>query len=328
MRFAQPEWLVLLALVPILAIWEWRRARRKAGGLRYSSVTAIREVPKSLWVRLRVLPPVLRMLALTLGILALARPQERNQTQERFAEGVDIMLVLDTSTSMQAQDFYPNRFEAAREVATEFIRTRVSDRVGLIVFSGKAFTQVPLTIDYDFMLAMLDKVRMGMIEDGTAIGTAIGTAVSRLKDSEATSKVAIVLTDGQNNRGEMDPVTAAEIAKTLGIRIYTIGMGTQGHAPYLIDNPFVGRQIQMVPVIIDEEMLTEVATLTGGRYYRATDSEALRNVYAEISELEKTRIEELLYVNYTERYARFLWPAFGMILLEVLLSTTRLRKFP
>jgi len=328
MTFAQPYWLALLVLVPLLGIWEWRRARRQPGGLRFSSIAAAKGAPRTIWVRLRGLPPLLRMAALTLGILALARPQERNVVEERFAEGVDIMLVLDTSTSMRAQDFQPNRFEAARDVAAEFIQSRLSDRVGLVVFAGKAYTQAPLTLDYDFLQAMLSEVSMGVIEDGTAIGTALATAVSRLKDTEAESKVVILLTDGQNNRGEIDPLTAADVAQAIGVRVYTIGVGTIGEAPYVVDHPFMGRQVQMVPVEIDEEMLKEVASRTGGRYFRATDKEALRDIYAEISELEKTRIEELSYTEYAERYTFFLLPAFGLLLAEILLSTTRLRTFP
>jgi len=327
MEFAHPEWLVLLVLVPLLGIWEWWRARRKVG-LRFSNVASAKAAPKTLWTYLGGLPTLLRMGALVLGILALARPQERNVTRERFAEGVDIMMVLDTSTSMRAQDFHPNRFEAARDVAAEFIRGRLSDRIGLIVFAAKAYTQTPLTLDYPFLLRMLTEVEVGAIEDGTAIGTALATAVNRLKDTEAESKVIILLTDGQNNRGEVDPVTASEVAATLGVRVYAIGVGTYGEAPFIVDHPFAGRQRQMVPVEIDEDMLRSVATNTGGQYFRATNKQTLREIYAEIGELEKTKIETRIYTDYEERYAFFLWPAFGLILLELLLANTRLRRFP
>ncbi len=327
MEFAHPEWLALLVLVPLLGIWEWWRARRKVG-LRFSNVASAKAAPKTLWTYLGGLPALLRMGALVLGILALARPQERNVTRERFAEGVDIMMVLDTSTSMRAQDFHPNRFEAARDVAAEFIRGRLSDRIGLIVFAAKAYTQTPLTLDYPFLLRMLTEVEVGAIEDGTAIGTALATAVNRLKDTEAESKVIILLTDGQNNRGEVDPVTASEVAATLGVRVYAIGVGTYGEAPFITDHPFAGRQRQMVPVEIDEDMLRSVATNTGGQYFRATNKQTLREIYAEIGELEKTKIETRIYTDYEERYALFLWPAFGLILLELLLANTRLRRFP
>lgn len=328
MEFAQPYWLFLLALVPFLAAFEWWRGRRRQVGLRYSSIRAAKQAPKSIWTRIRGLPSVLRYGALALGILALARPQERNVVEERFAEGVDIMLVLDTSTSMRAQDFSPNRFEAARDVAAEFIRGRTSDRVGLVVFAAKAYTQAPLTLDYDFLLRMLEEVEIGVIEDGTAIGTSIAMAVNRLKDSTAKSKVLILLTDGQNNRGEIDPVTASDVAQTMDVRIYSIGVGAYGEAPFLFDDPFGGQRRRMVPVEIDEEMLTTVAENTGGRYFRATNKQALRDIYEEIGELEKTKIEERVYTDYHERYALFLLPAFGLLLLELLLSNTRLRRLP
>ncbi len=327
LTFAHPQWLYALAAVPLLAGWMLWRARRR-GGLRYSSVATARQVTGTLFTRLTWVPAVLRLAALTLVVLALARPQERNVRRERSAEGVDIVLVLDTSTSMRAMDFTPNRFEAARDVAAEFVRSRASDRVGLIVFAAQAYTQTPLTLDYDFLLRMLRQTEMGVIEDGTAIGTAIAMAVSRLKDSEATSKVAIVLTDGQNNRGEIDPETASEIAQTLGVRVYTIGVGARGEAPFPFDTPFGVQQQRMVPVDIDEGMLRRVAERTGGQYFRATNKNALRQIYDEIGELEKTELEERSYTDYAERYDLFLWPALALVLLEVLLTSTRLRSFP
>jgi Ca-activated chloride channel family protein len=265
---------------------------------------------------------------LALGIVALARPQETDVIREQYAEGIDIMLVLDTSTSMRAEDFDPNRFEAARAVASEFIDNRVSDRVGLIVFAAKAYTQTPLTLDYNFLQRMLDEVQVGVIEDGTAIGTALAMATNRLKSTEAQSKVIIVLTDGQNNRGEIDPVTAAEVAETMGVRVYSIGVGTRGEAPFVVDHPFTGQSRRMMPVQIDEDMLRTVAQQTGGRYFRATSKEGLRTVYEEIDQLEKTEIEERVYTDRDERYPLFLWPAFGLLCIEVLLSTTVLRRFP
>ena len=327
MVFAQPGWLLLLVLVPLIGIWTWWRSKRKVG-MRFSNVAAVRAAPRSFWTYLSGLPVLLRMAALTLAILAMARPQDRNIVQERFAEGVDIMMVLDTSTSMRAQDFKPNRFEAARAVGTEFIQGRTSDRVGLIVFAAKAYTQAPLTLDYDFLQSMLAEVEVGVIEDGTAIGTALAMAVNRLKDSEAKSKVVILLTDGQNNRGELSPETAAEVAEAMDVRVYAIGVGAQGEAPFVIDHPFAGRQRRMVPVEIDEKMLKAVAEMTGGQYFRATNNEALRDIYEEIGELEKTKIEERLYTDYDERYATFLWPAFLLLMLELLLANTRLRRFP
>ena len=328
MEFTQPQWLFLLILVPLLGAWEIWRFLKRSPGMRFSTISSVKAIPSSIWVRIRWLPIVLRMAALTLGVLALARPQDRNTVVERFAEGVDIMLVLDTSTSMRAQDFDPNRFEAAREVASEFIRGRTSDRVGLIVFAAKAYTQAPLTLDYSFLQEMLKEVEVGVIEDGTAIGTALAMAVNRLKETEAKSKIIILLTDGQNNRGEIDPVTAAEVAEAVDVRTYTIGVGAYGEAPFIIDHPFAGRQRRMVPVEIDEDMLREVAEKTGGQYFRATNKDALSEIYNQIGELEKTKVEERIYTDFSERYHEFLWPAFGLLLLEILLSTTRLRRFP
>ncbi len=327
MTFADPLWLWALVLVPLLALWEWRRLRTGRASLRFGSLGPTRRTPATWRTRLRWLPAALRVGALALGILALARPQEHDVTRTRTAQGIDIMLVLDTSTSMRAQDFRPNRFEAARDVAAEFIRSRTTDRVGLIVFAARAYTQAPLTLDYDFLLQMLEEVEVGIIEDGTAIGTALAIATSRLKDSAAESKVAVLLTDGQNNQGEIDPETAAEVARAMDVRVYTIGVGSRGEAPYVIDGPF-GRQRRMMRVEIDEEMLRTVAQATGGRYFRATSKEALRTIYEEIGELERTEVEERIYVDVRERYALFLWPAFGLVLIEVLLATTVLRRLP
>jgi Ca-activated chloride channel family protein len=306
---------------------EWWRSRQRVG-LRFSNVRLADAVPSTWAQRLRWLPTALRMGVLALGIVALARPQETDVIREQYAEGIDIMLVLDTSTSMRAEDFDPNRFEAARAVASEFIDNRVSDRVGLIVFAAKAYTQTPLTLDYNFLQRMLDEVQVGVIEDGTAIGTALAMATNRLKSTEAQSKVIIVLTDGQNNRGEIDPVTAAEVAETMGVRVYSIGVGTRGEAPFVVDHPFTGQSRRMMPVQIDEDMLRTVAQQTGGRYFRATSKEGLRTVYEEIDQLEKTEIEERVYTDRDERYPLFLWPAFGLLCIEVLLSTTVLRRFP
>jgi len=296
--------------------------------MRFSSTSAIKAAGASWKIRLRFVPPVLRMAGLCLAILAMARPQDRNVIREQFAEGVDIMMVLDTSTSMRAEDFRPNRFEAAKAVGSEFIEGRTSDRVGLIVFAANAYTQAPLTLDYDFLQEMLREVEVGVIEDGTAIGTALAMAVNRLKDTEAKSKVVILLTDGQNNRGELSPETAAEVARTLGVRVYAIGVGQQGEAPFVVDHPFAGRQRRMVPVEIDEEMLQAVADMTGGQYFRATNNRALRDIYDEIGELERTKIEERSYMDFEERYTDLLFPGLLLLMLEILLSTTLFRRFP
>ncbi len=327
MEFAQPQWLFLLILAPAYGLLIWLRSRRTPG-LVFSNTKAAQNAPRGLRVYASILPPLLRVGAIALCILALARPQIREVTQERYAEGIDIVLVLDTSTSMRSEDFKPNRFEAAREVASEFIDGRMSDRIGLIVFAAKAYTQAPLTLDYQFLQSMLAEVEVGVIQDGTAIGTALATAVNRLKDTVAESKIIILLTDGQNNRGEIDPVTASEVAATLGVRIYAIGVGAHGEAPFVVDRPFGGRQRQMVPVEIDEDMLRSVAQGTGGQYFRATNEEALREIYEQIGELEKTEIETRIYTDYEERYIRFLFPGLLLVLIEILLNTTLLRRFP
>ncbi len=327
MEFAQPLWLFLLILVPAYGFLSWFRSRRTPG-LVFSNTTAAENAPTGIRIYASILPPILRMGAMTLCILALARPQIREVTQERYAEGVDIVLVLDTSTSMRAEDFRPNRFEAAREVASEFISGRISDRIGLIVFAAQAYTQTPLTLDYQFLQRMLAEVEVGVIQDGTAIGTALATAVNRLKDTVAESKIIILLTDGQNNRGEIDPVTASEVAATLGVRIYAIGVGAYGEAPFVVDRPFGGRQRQMVPVEIDEDMLRSIAQGTGGKYFRATNEEALREIYDQIGTLEKSEIETRIYTDYEERYIRFLLPGLLLVLIEIFLTTTLLRRFP
>lgn len=324
MTFANPHVLWLLLAVPLLGAWWWRRRAR--GGLRYSDVGLARAVPPSWRVRLRGLPTILRLAALTLGLVALARPQVEDVTRTQTAEGIDIMLVLDASSSMRAEDFEPNRFEAARDVAGSFVEGRVSDRVGLIVFAAEAYTQVPLTLDYDFLQRMLERTRIGRITDGTAVGTALATAVNRLKDTEADGKVVVLLTDGRNNRGEMDPATAAEIAESLGVTVYAIGVGTSDESEAPTESLPAERSAGAAGV--DEQMLRTVATTTGGRYFSATSTDALQRIYDEIDTLEQTEIEERVYTDRREVYAWFLGPAALLVLLDVVLSTTLLRRFP
>jgi len=324
--FATPSVLWLLLLVPVLGAWTWWRARR-VEGLRYSDVGPAASVPPSWRVRLQGLPAVLRMGALALGIVALARPQVRDVLRTKTAEGIDVVLALDTSSSMRAEDFRPNRFEAAQEVAGSFVEGRVSDRVGLIVFAAEAYTQVPLTLDYDFLQRMLERVSIGVVEDGTAVGSAIATAVNRLKETEAESKVVVLLTDGRNNRGEIDPATAAEIARSFGVRVYAIGVGAPGEeSPSLPQGHLEERQPGEAGV--DEQMLRTVASTTGGRYFSASSREALQRIYDEIDEMEATEIDERVYTDREEQYAWFLGPAFALVLLDVLLSATAFRRFP
>jgi Ca-activated chloride channel family protein len=301
----------LLLVVPAVGVWAWWRFRNE-GGLRYSDVGPVRGVPASWTVRLRGLPAVLRMAALALGILALARPQVRDVVRTKTAEGIDIMLALDTSSSMQAEDFQPNRFQAARAVAS--------------AFAAEAFTQVPLTLDYDFLQRMLDRVQIGVVEDGTAVGTALATAVNRLKETESDSKVVILLTDGRNNRGEIDPATAAEIASTMGVRVYAIGVGAPDEAADVAKRRLETQQPGAGGV--DEQMLRTVANTTGGRYFSASSKEALKEIYDEIDQMETTEVDERVYTDREEWYPWALAPAFALVLLDVLLSTTLFRRFP
>lgn len=325
MTFASPLWLLALLAVPLLA-WRMWRARGPEPGLRYSVAGDAAALETTGWARWRWLPNALLLAALALGILGAARPQERDASVERSTEGIDIVLALDVSTSMTAEDFVPNRFEAAKAVAAEFVRGRESDRIGLVVFAAQAYTQAPLTIDYPFLLTMLQEVRMGLIEDGTAIGTAIATATSRLRDSDAESKVVILLTDGQNNRGQVDPQTAAEAAAALGVKVYAIGVGRDG-GTVRGRLPFGGSRLRPATEV-DEAALQAVAETTGGRYFRATDAQALRQIYESISELERTEIEETVLLDVEELYPWLLWPALGCLVLSIALSTTRLREVP
>lgn len=314
MSWANPEWLWLLLVIPVLiAVSLWRYFKKRQPRLTFSQLP-VEDMSRG-WRTYGIwLAPLLQWAAIALVILALARPQFKNTTVERNAEGIDIVMILDISTSMRAEDLQPNRFEAARDVAAAFINNRRSDRIGLVVFAGNSYTVVPPTLDYDLLKEMLSEVEMGVIKDGTAIGMGIATAVNRLKNSEAKSKVIILLTDGQNNAGKIDPVTAADLARTFGIKIYTIGVGTKGKAPYPVTSPIFGTRYQQVEVNIDEEMLTRIAQMTGGTYFRATDNEALQKIYNRIDELETTEIEEIIYTETKDIYLRFLLPALVLLI--------------
>ena len=314
MEWANPEWFWALGIIPfIIGIYLYRFFTRKQPTLTFSSVSYLEGISGNWKAHLHWLTLLLLIGGLTCLILALARPQLKLTTIERNAEGIDIVMVLDMSSSMRAEDLKPNRFEAAREVAKDFVDGRISDRIGLVTFAMKSFTVVPPTLDYRLLKQLIDEVEMGVIEDGTAIGMGIATAINRLKDSETQSKIVILLTDGQNNAGEIDPVTAADLAVTYGIKIYTIGAGTRGTAPYPVQDPIFGRRYQNIQVNIDEEMLTRVADLTGGRYYRATDTEQLIEIYEEIDQLEKSKVEEIIYTDYEDRYPFYLGLAISML---------------
>jgi Ca-activated chloride channel family protein len=324
--FANPEYFFLLLLVPLMAYWHWRKGRRQLVDLQVSSVRPFQLAPRSWRQRFRHLLIALRVLAVALLIAALARPQATSKGENITTEGIDIVLATDISGSMLAEDFRPNRIEAAKRVVSDFVDGRTTDRIALVIFAGESFTQCPLTLDHAVLLNLLKDVRSGMIEDGTAIGMGLATSVSRLKESKAKSRVIILLTDGVNNRGFIDPLTAAGIAQSFGIRVYTIGVGTIGTAPYPVQTPF-GVQYQNVPVEIDEALLQKIAEQTGGQYFRATDNKKLKAIYDEIDRLEKTKIEVTQFRRHSEEFYAAASLAGLLLLLEVLLSQTLFRSF-
>jgi Ca-activated chloride channel family protein len=326
-KFANPVFLWLLLFLPAIGYYLWWRRKKMMVVLQFSSLQVFGKIPRTVRERMGHIPIGLRMMAIALFIIALARPQSVSDKQNISTEGIDIVLELDLSGSMLAEDFNPNRIEAAKQVASEFIDGRMNDRIGLVVFSAESFTQCPLTTDYPVLKNLLRDVKNGMIADGTAIGLAIANGVNRLKDSKAKSKVMILLTDGVNNRGEIDPITAARIAATYGIRIYTVGVGAQGEAPYPVQTPF-GIRRQMIPVDLDEKVLTQVADMTGGKYYRATDNRKLKAIYKEIDQLERTKIEVTAYKRYSELYGGWLITGLLTLMLEIGLTSTLLRKNP
>jgi Ca-activated chloride channel family protein len=325
--FADPLYLYSLALIPVLVFWYVRRHRGTTTDLRFSTLLPFSRLKPTLRERFRHVPFALRMLAIALLIVGFARPRTSSQGENIYTEGIDIVLVLDISGSMLAEDFQPNRIEAAKRVAQDFVDGRAHDRVGLVIFAGESFTQCPMTLDYRVLKNLIRQVKQGAIEDGTAIGMAIAQGVNRLKDSKTKSKVMILLTDGVNNRGEIDPLTAAQIAQTYTIRIYTVGVGTQGEAPYPVQTPF-GIRYQNMPVDVDEKTLQKIAEMTHGQYFRATNNRTLKQIYEEIDELEKTRIEVRAYRSYTELF--YAWVGLGVVvlMLEFGLSQTVLRKLP
>jgi Ca-activated chloride channel family protein len=323
--FASPDWLYLLLLIPVSVVWYIIRHKKLHPSIRLPEASMLARIPKSPRVALRHTLFVLRMLALTALIVALARPQSSSRGQNVTVEGIDIVITLDISGSMLARDFRPDRLEAAKDLAAEFIKSRSSDRIGLVVFSGESFTQVPLTTDHNVVLNLLSAVKSGMIEDGTAIGDGLATAVARLRESTAISKVVILLTDGINNRGSIDPTTAAEMAKVFGVRVYTVGIGTYGTAPYPVQTPF-GIQLQDMPVEIDEPLMQDISNRTDGRYFRATDNQKLREVYQEIDRLERSKIDVTEFSRKKEEYMPLMILALFLIGLEFLLRNTLFRS--
>ncbi|MDR1980728.1 MAG: VWA domain-containing protein [Tannerellaceae bacterium] len=328
MIFANPTYLyLLLLLIPLVGWYIWK-LRKSQASLQISSSEAF-QAPgiNSYKVYLRHLPFVLRMMAIALTIIVLARPQSTNSWQNSSTEGIDIMMAIDVSTSMLTLDLKPNRLEAAKDVAASFINGRPNDNIGLVVFSGESFTQCPLTTDHTVLLNLFKDIQCGMIQDGTAIGLGLANAVSRIKDSQAKSKVIILLTDGVNNMGEIAPVTAADIAKTFGIRVYTIGVGTMGEAMYPYQTAF-GISYQKIQVEIDEPALKQISSATGGQYFRATDNASLKEIYAEIDHMEKTKISVQEYSKKQEEYTNWALLVLALLLLDMLLRNTLLRNIP
>ena len=332
MEFANKEYLFLLLLIIPYVIWYVMYRKKTEPTMRMSDTFAFRDAPKSWKMRLMPLSPLLRILAFAMIVFVLARPQTQNSWKNKTIEGIDIMLAMDVSTSMLAEDLKPNRIEAAKQVAAEFISGRPNDNIGLSIFAGEAFTQCPMTIDHASLLNLLHNVRTdiaarGLIEDGTAIGMGLANAVSRLKDSKAKSKVVILLTDGSNNRGDISPMTAAEIAKSLGIRVYTIGVGTNKVAPYPM--PVAGGvQYVNIPVEIDNQTLSEIAAATEGDFYRATNTKELRKIYQEIDQLEKSKLDVKQFSKKYEAFQPFAIIAVLVLLLEILLRITIFRRIP
>ena len=325
-NFINPEFLYLLAIPLAYIIWLSLRKRNLSSEIFFSNTQSIKHL-KTLKIKLRNLPIILKLISCCLLIFALARPQSSINWEESTTEGIDIVLSMDISGSMLAEDLKPNRLEASKDVAVDFISKRINDRIGLVIFSGESFTQCPLTTDHNVLINLFKDVKSGMVEDGTAIGMGLATAVNRLKDSKAISKVIILLTDGVNNKGVVAPFTAAEIAKKFGIRVYTIGVGTEGFAPYPFQTPF-GIQYQDVEVQIDEKTLQDIASVTDGKYFRATNNSKLKEIYKDIDKLEKSKIEVTEFHKRSEEFLRFAFPALLLLLSSFILEISYLKQIP
>jgi Ca-activated chloride channel family protein len=315
--FANPSFFWLLLIIPLMLVWYFFREKKYTTTIKTTTIRSFGNSPLAIFRHSLI---VLRCLAISALITALARPQTSLSWQDVTTEGIDITIALDISGSMLAEDFRPNRLEASKQVAMDFISERPYDRIGLVIYAGESFTQCPLTTDHDVLLNLFDDIQNGMIEDGTAIGMGLATSVSRLKDSEAISKVAILLTDGSNNSGSIPPITAAEIAREFGIRVYTVGVGSNGTARTPYQDQFGRIQYQNVPVRIDEKTLKEIAQITEGKYFRATNKNSLEEIYKEIDKLEKSKIEVTEYKKKSEKYFPFALLAGLLLLLEFLLK--------
>ena len=328
-QFQDPWLFLLLAIIPLLI---YRALKNRPATLHFSSLDSLKSLHSTEMDFLAAIPLILRCLAIALLVMALARPQEGRKSTEILSAGVDILLAIDTSGSMRAMDFEKNnqpvdRLTVVKDVVSEFIDSREFDRMGMVVFGNEAFTQCPLTLDHDILHSFLNKLQIGVAGDSTAIGSAIGISVKRLKDLESKSKVVILLTDGRNNAGNITPFQAAEIAKTYDIKIYAVGVGTKGEAPFPINTPF-GQKMLMQKVEMDEDSLKKIAEQTGGRYFRATDSDSLKQIYAQIDSLEKSEVKWIDHSEYRELFPLFLIPTLLLVLFETILSQTRLRRVP
>ena len=328
MFFEYPKLLFLeFALLPLIALYLYRELKGRTPAMQVSSLGRWNYRPSWFKRALRHVPFVLRIAALALLIVAIARPRDSKNFEKIDTEGIDIVLDMDVSTSMLARDFKPDRIGAAKDIAIEFIASRPTDRIGIVVFAGESYTQCPVTTDRITLINMMKEVQTGLIEDGTAIGNGLATAVARLKDSDAKSRVVILLTDGVNNRGEIAPETAAEIAKTYGIRVYTIGVGAKGEAPYPVQTPW-GVQVQNMKVEIDEGLLQKIAETTGGKYFRATDNTKLMEIYGEINKMEKNRTTVDSFPVYSERFMLFALLALAALLLELFFKYVVIKRLP
>lgn len=328
MTFHNPHllWLLLL-LLPLIAHYVWRTLQGGAA-IRISSVDGAAEAPKTLRWYLRHLPFILRAAALGLLIVALARPQAVEEYSNTSAEGIDIMLAVDVSTSMLARDFKPDRITAAKQIAGEFVADRFGDRIGVVAFAGEAFTQCPLTSDQNTVQTLLSRLRSGVIDDGTAIGNGLATSINRLRESGSKSKVVILLTDGVNNAGQISPAMASKIAYDQGIKVYTVGVGKRGKAPYPMIDMFGNQSFAMADVEIDEELLRSIAAETGGEYFRAENNDALKSIYDHIDTLEKSKVEVVHSTLYTELFGRWIVLALLLLAVELFLSNFILRRIP
>ena len=327
-EFTYPAFFYAMILIPLMAAWYIWRGRKGTAPLKLSGFENLDERVGSSRIWLRHVLALLRMSVVALIIVVLARPQSSNQWEQVSTEGIDIVLCMDVSGSMRAMDFRPNRLEASKNVGIEFVNAREDDRFGLVVFAGESFTQCPMTTDRAVVVNFLKEVEFGVIEDGTAIGMGLATAVNRIKASKAKSKVIILLTDGVNNSGDVGPVTAAEIAAGMGIRVYTIGVGSKGNAPIPVQDMFGRTVTRDMPVEIDEDVLKKIADTTGGTYFRATDNNKLREIYQEIDQLEKTRLDVKQFSKKKEEYFPFLLAAMLILLFEIFLRYTIFRTIP